>query len=216
MISESGFVFSDAIQSIVFVGGPSGSGKSSLVRELGKLGSIYIENAPDNPFLMSYLCGEGPLNAYENQRWFLNSIVRFLCDPSRKGVLIIDQHLPGITSAYTRLFEAEGLVSSSQAAAIMTEGESLLSALYKRFPVLTVHLTASTPCLWARISARDKQTKLSFPQLEQVNILFQALHLSGSVLCMNSEVLDLESESQSVESWIKGERGVRLSGRFSK
>ena len=186
----------------LFVGGTTGAGKTTLVRNLRTLGDVYIERGEANPHL--HQLGEyHQFNARANQHWFLDQVEQFL-HSFASPIGVLDQHLPGIAIAYTQYFLNQGLLSLEFAEEIRLRASRILQDLASNnVAVLHVHLTASSACLWDRLQKRDSHPRFSLDELSHINRLFQALVFPSPCMPINTEVLSSQEVVSAVSWWLK-------------
>jgi deoxyadenosine/deoxycytidine kinase len=188
------------LKAVIFVAGPSASGKTTLVRRLADVGALYEERPAENSHLARFLAG-GPLDAAANQRWFLDHISAFL-NGAKAPIAIIDQSPLGV-AVYAQMFAEQGLLAPAAAANVDLNARRILEALYGA-SVRTLHvvLTASSSTLWDRLTADQRPV---FPRsvLSRLNELFQGVIYPAECLPMNSEVLTPDDEAMQVRQWIQ-------------
>lgn len=190
------------MRAVIFVGGPSGAGKTTLVNELRDLGDVYEERGLENPHLARFRAGD-PLDAAQNQQWFLDRIRQFVGNASTEFA-IVDQMPFAISGPYAKLFLEEGLLSESQIIDLQSDAATLLNDLRRRqIDLLDVVLSARSEVLWERLINRDGGPRLPQSYIFRVNQLFQNMLIDTPTLAINTEVATVSEEADAVRAWIR-------------
>jgi deoxyadenosine/deoxycytidine kinase len=185
-------------RAVVFVAGPTGSGKSTLISRLRRYAATYTENVAENPFLTS---ANESFDAAASQTWFVDRIEQFSRAEPRHN-LAIDQHPLAISKVYGELFRREGLISNADFRGLEVRVDRLVEAIASSAAqVLTVCMTADTRLLWERLEQRPIRP-LSRDQVKQINLLFSGLVYPGPCMVFNSGVVDPVVEEQLVTRWL--------------
>lgn len=94
----------------VTVMGPPGSGKSTVVRLIGRHVPVYVEEVERNPHLRLFEW-ESESQALASQLWFLESMGAALDAADRSRPFVVDQDPRAVVSVYGRVFRADALLS---------------------------------------------------------------------------------------------------------
>ncbi len=190
---------------VLFIAGPSGVGKTTLVCGFQGEAAVYRETPDDNPYLKRHLEGD-PLEAAKSQGWFLDKMERFLEreQSSSSSLIVVDQHPFGVGLTYTTLFRQEGLIAGADAMQLERRARAICDKVRAAArSQLTVLLSAGTDTLLDRISKRAAGPGLSLGRIERVNKLFQTSIFPGPHIVLNTEVLTPEEEGRAIRTWIK-------------
>ena len=198
-------------RTVIFVAGPTGSGKSTLVRALTQRAAVYIEDATLNPHFA--VRSRATFDARASQSWFLDQMAEFL-GRHRTGVLAIDQHPRVVSRVYGAMFCAKGLLSESALTRLDRYADRLLKELTESGAnVLTVCLTASTETLRGRL-LRRKRRGLTSSEVLSVNRLYSSVVFPGPCLSMNTDVMSSQRERAVLEAWLSEPSAIRLVKRM--
>lgn len=99
--------------------GPSGVGKTTVIKALANSCPVFIETTKSNPHLNKLLAGETDFNATANQDWFLRRIGRHINRASPHSPLILDQDPAAIVLAYSQMFLEDGKITDGQYALLL-------------------------------------------------------------------------------------------------
>ena len=110
---------SNVTASILSLCGPSGVGKTTVVRALSNRYPVFIETTNGNPHLKGLLQGNLDFNAAANQEWFLRRIGRCISRANSRSPLILDQDPAAIVLAYSRIFLEDGKMTETQYASLL-------------------------------------------------------------------------------------------------
>src|SRR5687767_14989601 len=86
----------------ICVSGPSGVGKTTVVKKLAHLGRAYIEDVGQNPHFSVVPGADGPTHGFLSQQWFLERIEEFVVQCSRSEPVVIDQAPAATVEVYAR------------------------------------------------------------------------------------------------------------------
>jgi len=187
---------------IVFVAGPTASGKTTLVKRLRTRATVYLEDVSLNPHLPQR--PGVPFDVLASQHWFLQSIRSFISEQAGR-VLVVDQHPLVISRVYGKMFCQARALSNTDLRELDSRAVHLWEAIGRQSKrVLTVCLTASTQVLMKRLKARGVSA-LNASAVRQVNELFGELVFSHECIAMNSEVLTPQRETRAVVTWLDRE-----------
>jgi ribose 1,5-bisphosphokinase PhnN len=186
------------IAGLVFVAGPTGSGKTSLVRRFAKSAAVYVEQSELNPHLAVRSGGRFDVKASQN--WFLDQIDTFLKRHQHEAI-IVDQHPFVVSGAYGRLFYERGWLTGQEFRRLNEHATEIWRRAIRRYrKVLTVCLTARTGTLKARIMRR-RGSRLTAREIEAINRLYSSIVFPGPCLVLNTEVAGLDYEQQLIAQW---------------
>jgi deoxyadenosine/deoxycytidine kinase len=186
-------------RTVIFVAGPTASGKTTLVKRLANQGVAYIEESRRNPYF-SVRSGDS-FDAESSQHWFLDQIATFVRDHV-KGILVIDQHPLVVSRVYGAMFFNKRLLSKSRLGRLDRSANRIVEELSApRTRSLTVCLSASTNTLAKRLRRR-KRNGLSSAEVKMVNELYSTVVFPGPCLPMNTDVVTVEREITAVHCWL--------------
>jgi energy-coupling factor transporter ATP-binding protein EcfA2 len=197
-------------KTVIFVAGPTGSGKTTLVKSLSHRATAYIEDATRNPYFGAH--STDAFDAEASQKWFLDKMAEFL-QGHTAGVLAIDQHPRVVSRLYGAVFSSKGLLSDPALVRLDRYADRLVRQVTESAGnVLTVWLSASTPTLWARLRRR-KRHHLTFSEVVSVNRLASSVVFPGPCLAMNTEVMSVQREKGVLEAWLSDQRAIILDSK---
>ena len=99
---------------VLSICGPSGVGKTTVIKALANSYPAFFESTNGNPHLKSLLAGKPDFNAVANQKWFLRRIGRHISRANSRSPLILDQDPAAIVLAYSRMFLEDGKMTEEQ------------------------------------------------------------------------------------------------------
>lgn len=104
---------------VLTICGPSGVGKTTIIKNLSEIYPVFIETTKGNPHLKSLMAGRTDFNATANQEWFLRRIGRHIGRASSRSPLILDQDPAAIVLAYSRMFLEDGKITEEQYSSLL-------------------------------------------------------------------------------------------------
>jgi deoxyadenosine/deoxycytidine kinase len=136
--------------------GPSGVGKTTVIKVLAKKYPAFIETTVGNPHLKGFLEERIDFNAAANQEWFLRRIGRHISRASLRSPLILDQDPAAIVLVYSRIFLEDDMMTGEQYDSLL---ERLLRIEHKlhgwKCPRTVLFLDAPAGVLRQRIVQRN-------------------------------------------------------------
>ena len=198
-------------RTVILVAGPTGSGKTTLVKSLTQRAAVHIEDATLNPHFA--VRSRGTFDAGASQNWFLDQIAEFL-QRYPTGVLAIDQHPRVVSRVYGAMFCGKGLLSEGTLIRLDRYADRLLKQVAESAAnVLTVCLSASTETLRARL-LRRKRRGLTVSEILSVNRLYSGVVFAGPCLSMNTDVMSMQREKAVLEAWLSEPGAIKLDKRM--
>lgn len=194
-------------RTVIFVAGPAGSGKTTLVKRLRERAATYVETSALNPYFAGRT--HATFDAEASQTWFLDQIALFLsCHPTEP--VIIDQHPRVVSRVYGAMFHDQQLLSDVTLKRLDGYADRIWKQVVKSSTnVLTVCLSASTGSLRARLQRR-KSRGLTMSEVSSVNRLYAGVVFLGPCLAMNTDVVSVQREKVIVDAWLSNPRATRL------
>jgi deoxyadenosine/deoxycytidine kinase len=194
-------------RTVIFIAGPTGSGKTTLIRKLSKKVVVYIEDATLNPYL-SGRSGHS-FDAGASQTWFLDQMTNVLKQhPS--GILAIDQHPRVVSRVYGTMFHDRGLLSGAMLSRLDRYADRVWrQAVGPSSQALTVSLSASTSSLKTRLRRRESRG-LTMAEVSTVNRLYSGVVFPGPCFTMNTDVISVEYEATIINAWLSNPAAIRL------
>jgi deoxyadenosine/deoxycytidine kinase len=104
---------------ILSICGPSGVGKTTIIRALANTYHVFTETTDGNPHLNNLLKENNNFNAAANQRWFLDHIGKHISSANQNWPLILDQDPAAIVLAYAKMFVDGGKMKNAQYTALL-------------------------------------------------------------------------------------------------
>ncbi len=178
-------------QKIIFLSGPSCSGKSTVIKKLSGEISSYIENIKDNPYI-SQLKSNEEFNAYESQMWFIQEIFKFINTVPIGKNIIIDQSPEAVTYTYSKYFFDKKLISASEFSILENELLKVRKLIEsKNYLSINILLKASSKDLYDRAKARDKENVMPLQWFVDINKYFTNFYMT------DNHIIKLETSDQS-------------------
>jgi deoxyadenosine/deoxycytidine kinase len=194
-------------RTVIFVAGPTGSGKTTLVKKLAEKAVVYAEDASVNPYLA--LRSGDAFDAGASQAWFLDQIALFL-RRNPTGILAVDQHPRVVSRVYGAMFYDKRLLSQRSLSRLDRYADRIWKQTAKSSThVLTICLSASTDSLKARLRRR-KSRGLTMSEISSVNQLYCSIVFPGPCLTMNTDVLGVQREKLIIDAWLSDPGALRL------
>lgn len=106
--------YKNVTASVLSICGPSGVGKTTIVKALACNYPIFIETTDGNPHLKNLLEGKDNFDAAANQEWFLERMDEHITHADSHSSLILDQDPAAIVMAYSQMFMEEGRISEAE------------------------------------------------------------------------------------------------------
>lgn len=174
---------------VVCIAGPSGSGKSSIVKRLADFGvSTYVEDVAGNPFLKGLYDNSHSFDAHASQHWFLEQIDSFVEGSVGSSTLVLDQDPAAVVRVYGRLLREDGRLSDDAYVSLLTMLLRLESRLGARQQRITVFLDADERTLRRRMVERGDLAAPTEAWLQRVRLSFAELnHSSPNSRLVNTE-----------------------------
>lgn len=161
---------------VVCIAGPSGSGKSSVVKRLATAGvSTYVEDVAGNPYLKGVYARSPSFDARASQRWFLAQIADFVERSNDSSTLLMDQDPAAEVRVYAHLMREDELLSRDAYVELLTTLAALESRLGSRQQRVTIYLDADEVTLRARMIARGDREVPTEAWLRRVRMSFAEL-----------------------------------------
>lgn len=144
---------------ILSVSGPSGAGKTTVIKTLLTEYPSFVETTAGNPHLAELLEGSHRFNATANQQWFLDRISNHLNGASRNMPLILDQDPAAIVVAYAQMFFEDCKINEVQYASLLKRLLRIEEALQAwRSPRTVLFLDAPAEVLYQRVLRRSRNS----------------------------------------------------------
>lgn len=165
---------------VLCIAGPSGSGKSSIVRHLADFGaSTYVEDVAGNPFLIGLYGNSHSFDAHASQQWFLEQIESFVERSAGGSTLILDQDPAAVVRVYARLLREDRRMSDDAYVSLLMMLLRLESRLGIRQQRVTVFLDADERTLRQRMVERGDPAAPTEVWLQRVRAAFAELKQSS-------------------------------------
>lgn len=144
------------VASVLSICGPSGVGKTTVVKALVAEYPAFVETTEGNPHLRDLLRGSSHFNAAGNQRWFLERVGKHIIRSNPKLPLILDQDPAAIVLAYARMFFEDGKITEMQYTSLLKRLLKMEEELRRwKYPRLVLFLDAPANLLHQRILRRS-------------------------------------------------------------
>lgn len=146
---------------IVVVCGPSGAGKTTVVRQLADKYPVYVETTVGNPYLQALLEGTDDFDATANQQWFLDRIGEHISQASPHRSLVLDQDPAAIVLVYSRMFFDAGSITERQYHSLLQRLMEVEDSLTRwTSPRAVLCLDAPAEVLHERVLRRSTDAKI--------------------------------------------------------
>lgn len=140
---------------VLSICGPSGVGKTTVVKILANSYPVFVETTKGNPYLESLLKGKADFDAAANQKWFLRRIGQHISRANPRSPLILDQDPAAIVLAYSRMFLEDGKMTKAQYASLLERLLKIEEKLHDwTCPRIVLFLDAPADVLRQRILKR--------------------------------------------------------------
>src|SRR5690242_20129438 len=150
---------SESFAPILSICGPSGAGKTTVIKSLADRYPVFIETTNSNPHLEGLLKDSCNFNAAANQRWFLHRIGKHIASANRQLPLILDQDPAAIVLAYSKMFLEEGKIMTSQYTSLVQKLLKIEGTLQDwKCPRTVLFLDAPAEVLHQRVLRRSGKT----------------------------------------------------------
>jgi len=144
---------------VLSICGPSGVGKTTVIKTLADNYPVFIETTEGNPHLEALLNGSPNFNASANQQWFLERIGKHISSASRNLPLILDQDPAAIVLAYSRMFMEDDKISKAQYSSLLRRLLKIEEKLQNwKCPRTVLFLDAPADVLHQRVLQRSGKT----------------------------------------------------------
>ncbi|MFP3424656.1 deoxynucleoside kinase [Pseudoalteromonas sp. SIMBA_162] len=178
-------------QKIIFISGPSASGKSTVVKSFSEEMFSYIENVKNNPYI-SQLNSDKEFNAYQSQMWFLKTMHEFIASVPTGKDIIIDQSPEAVTYTYSKYFFDKKLISEDEFSILENELLKVRKLIEsKNYLSINILLKASSKDLYDRANARDQENVMPLQWFIDINKYFTNYYMT------DSHIIKLETSDQS-------------------
>ena len=178
-------------QKIIFISGPSASGKSTVVKSFSEEMFSYIENVKNNPYI-SQLNSDKEFNAYQSQMWFLKTMHEFIASVPTGKDIIIDQSPEAVTYTYSKYFFDKKLISEDEFSILENELLKVRKLIEsKNYLSINILLKASSKDLYDRAKARDQENVMPLQWFIDINKYFTNYYMT------DSHIIKLETSDQS-------------------
>jgi len=183
---------------IIFLSGPSGVGKTSVLRKLSNLYECYLENSSQNPELKLLLQGSSSFNAYKSQLWFLERINDFI-QKSKAEIVFVDQNPKAIMNVYSKYFLDTEKICTDDYNRLDNYYNQLTKNINDKYScVIDYYLFADVEILEQRAGQRDSE-KLSW--FQEISNNFALLYRNDpSITFVNTNSMSLEEVSKFIEN----------------
>lgn len=179
---------------IIFISGPSCSGKSTIVKKFSEEMFSYIENIENNPHI-SNLKSEKEFNAYKSQMWFLNTMHQFIASTPIGENIIVDQSPEAIVYTYSKFFLDKKLISKKEFLTLEAEYFKVKNLLKSRnYLSISILLEARAEDLYCRAKLRDKNNAMSQGWFSDINSYFINYYMN------DNNTIKLKTSNQSSTS----------------
>lgn len=178
---------------IIFIGGPTGSGKSTLIRKFktNKNYPVYLEKVNENQYFIDSISGK-KVDFYNSQQWFNNQIIEAIkTNPSEN--LIVEQHPEGISKVYGKVLLYNELISKHEYQEICKKSEEIYSLIESiGFNYLIVNLDAHYEVLLKRIEQRKSDYDIDEDFVKLIAEKFRHISFNGPSIQLNSDFYSVE------------------------
>lgn len=99
---------------ILSICGPSGVGKTTVVKTLSENFPAFVETTDGNPHFEALLTRKTEFDAAANQKWFLQRTSQHIAHANPQLPLILDQDPAAIVLAYSRIFLEDDQMTKAQ------------------------------------------------------------------------------------------------------
>jgi len=151
---------------VISICGPSGVGKTTVIKGLAKLCPTFIETTKGNPHLKGLLEGRKEFNAAANQEWFLKRIGRYIAKAKPNLPLVLDQDPAAIVFGYAKMFLDEGKMNSTDYELLLEQLMKIETSLQRWRSPRTVLFLDAPPVILHRRALNRADGKSSVPPLK--------------------------------------------------
>lgn len=189
-------------QKIIFISGPSCSGKSTIVKKFSEEMVSYIENIENNPHI-SDLQSQKKFNAFKSQMWFINTMHQFIASTPAEESIIVDQSPEAIVYTYSKFFLDKNLINKKEFSLIEAEYFKVKNLLRSRnYRSISILLDASAEDLYCRAKLRDKNNAMSQDWFSDINSYFINHYMN------TNQTIKLKTSNQSLSSLFEEVRKI--------